>query len=144
MINATSFSRRIFKAVSGFGNRSLGLARTASEVVGRVRGTMYENSVRLIPFAKTEPSPTIKRLVSGRNMNTRIKFRPERALRKPKIHHQPAFCAKTPPITGPMLGAAFGLMSLVRTRIAVKAMERTLSWQSPYTCHAHAERRYHE
>ena len=86
----------------------------------RERGDMYENSVRLTPFAGIEPSPTIARLVSGRKMIIRIRFRPERMLRKPKIHHQPAFCAKTPPRTGPILGAAFGLMFLVRMRITMK------------------------
>jgi hypothetical protein len=89
MINATSFPR-VFRAVSGFGNLSLGLARTDLEVAVRDPGNMQENSVRLSPFAGTEPSPTINRLVSGRKMITRIRFRPERMLRKLKIHHLPS------------------------------------------------------
>jgi hypothetical protein len=110
IISATSFSKRIFKALIGFGIRNLGLAGIVSEEVVRKRGEMQESNVLLIPLAGIVPSPTIARLVSGRQMTTRMRLSPERMLRNPKIHRQPAFCASTPPRTGPILGAAFGLV----------------------------------
>ncbi len=63
----------------------------------------------LIVGGSTLPLPTTFRAVSGRKTSIMRMDTPERMARNQKIHGQPALSANTPPRTGPMLGAVFGL-----------------------------------
>lgn len=107
--SAVSLWSTMRRHARGFGSRNLGFEGTESpaEVFGpRLR---YDNIVLLIPLLGMLPLPTIFRDVSGREMAIIRRHMPERMPRNQKIHRQPAFSASTPPKTGPMLGAVFGL-----------------------------------
>lgn len=65
-----------------------------------------------MPDGEILPFPTIRRAVSGRNTRISRRHRPERMLRNQNIHLQLARSARTPPSTGPILGAVFGLSDI--------------------------------
>lgn len=107
--SAVSLWKIMRRQARGFGSRNLGLDGTDSPAgVLRLR-LRHDNMVLLIPLLGMLPLPTIFRDVSGRKMAIIRRHRPERMPRNQKIHLQPAFSASTPPKTGPMLGAVFGL-----------------------------------
>src|ERR1700722_8226662 len=103
-----SLWKMIRSEVMGFGKRNLGFVRAVS-LEFEIR-RKQDIRVLLKPRGGTDPSPTMLRPVSGKQMSISIRDKPERILRNPKIHLQPAFSASTPPKTGPRLGAELGLL----------------------------------
>lgn len=67
-------------------------------------------NVRWIPVAGILPLPTRSREVSGRKRNMEIQHIPDRITRNQKIQRQPMVWERMPPMTGPRLGARFGLV----------------------------------
>lgn len=98
------------RQLTGLGGRNLALNGLA--VVRFASGlTLQGKRLLLIPPGKILPLPTSLRAVSGSQKTIKVKHSPERMLRNQKIHRQLAFSARTPPRTGPRLGAVFGLRS---------------------------------
>lgn len=109
-ITAVSLWNMIRRQGKGLGNCNFGIGKFGA-LASRLgfRLVRYDSSVVFTPEAGTLSLPTMLRQVSGRKRSIPSRHDPERMQRSQKIHLQLARSVKTPPTTGPKLGAVFGL-----------------------------------
>ena len=90
----------------GFGRCGLRISHSWPALAGHIPPSWIAS----IPFVLSLPFPTMVRAVSGKNKRKLNKLSPERIARSQKIHLHPKVWAKSPPRTGPRLGAALVLV----------------------------------